>query len=90
LCILGDITCAANLKGRARDEARKLGNEFVKEEKADGSGTGSRSGQHGTPFKRAGQRLIELAKTTSNPRMKEALRQEGKRLIKKGGGFNHQ
>ena len=59
--------------------------------KGEGVGTNAgRSGGHGTPYKRAGNEMIQDAnKLPKNDPMREALKVEGKRLIERGKGINH-
>jgi uncharacterized protein RhaS with RHS repeats len=66
------------LAKRARQCASKRGGDLVKQFKKDGAGTGARSGQHGTPFKKAGNELIKEAnKLPKGSPLREALKKEG-------------
>jgi hypothetical protein len=61
----------------------------LKREDKVGTNAGRSSG-HGTPHQRAGAELIrEANKLPKNDPMREALKIEGNRLIKQGGGINH-
>ena len=53
------------------------------------SGKGARSGGHGTPYKKAGNEMIQKGNEESDEVLKELYKAEGKRLINKGKGHNH-
>ncbi len=74
-----------------REQAAKRGSELVKEYKNEGVGQDAgRSGGHGTPFKRAGAQLIRDANRLSkDDPMQDALKTEGKRLIRRGRSIDH-
>jgi RHS repeat-associated protein len=71
-------------------EASKRGGELVTKFKKEGTGQGAgRSGGHGTPYKKAGNQLIQEAnKLPKNDPLREALKKEGKRLLNKGNSLN--
>ena len=74
----------------AKQCASKRGNQLVKNYKKDGAGKGARSGQHGTPYKKAGADLIREA-NTSLPKgpIKDAVKSVADQLIKRGKELNH-
>jgi hypothetical protein len=74
-----------------REVAARKGSELVKEFKEQGVGQqAGRSGGHGEPYKKAGAELIRQAnRLTKNSPLKEALKIEGNRLIKKGKSISH-
>ena len=86
---VADIAKGAPGRGRwlsAKEWARDVANEVLKKHKESGVGTGSRSGQHGTPHKRAGRELQEIAKTGRYRDVEDMLpniRRELERLSKK-------
>ena len=86
-CVSGEL-CVSN-KAEAEREARQKGRDLLKEAKSNKVGTGARSGQHGTPHKRAGAELERLANQEKNPLLREAYKKEAKRLINQGRGINH-
>lgn len=83
-----------NLSGKelaktAQQCASKRGGNLVKKFKDQGVGKGARSGQHGTPFKKAGSEMIREANKLSKGLLRDAMKKEGERLIKMGRGINH-
>jgi hypothetical protein len=73
----------------ARNCANKRGGELVKQIKREGVGTGARSGQHGVPFKKAGNQLIQEANDIAPGPVRDALKTVGQQLIKKGNSISH-
>jgi hypothetical protein len=73
----------------ARKIANQVGESLVKQFKSAGTGTGARSGQHGTPHKRAGAEMARRAKEQVCPTMKEAYLWKAKQLLEKGRSINH-
>jgi RHS repeat-associated protein len=72
-----------------RQCASKRGNQLLEKMKSSKVGTGARSGQHGSPHKRAGAELQREANTVSDRTLREIIRKEGDRLINRGKGINH-
>ncbi len=66
----------------------KRAGDLVRGYKKAGRGTGSRSGQHGTPHKQAGAQLGREGNLIGGD-IGQALKDAGVRLINKGGGINH-
>jgi phage terminase large subunit-like protein len=56
-----------------RQCASKRGSQLVKELKDMGTGTGARSGQHGTPYSQAGAQLRREANSMFNTALRDAM-----------------
>jgi len=74
------------LKSQVRKVAKRLTDKFKQEGLGQAAG---RSGGHGVPFRKAGAELIRQANRLpkSDP-LRDALKNEGKRLINKGKSIN--
>ena len=86
-CGCGNDGCPS--AAEARKIASAIGNGLVKANKLTGMGSGARSGQHGTPSKRAGAEMTRLAKAQKCPSLKAAYLWKAKRLINSGKGISH-
>ncbi|WP_353328891.1 hypothetical protein, partial [Chitiniphilus shinanonensis] len=64
------------------------GNDLVKALKKAGRGSGSRSGQHGTPYKQAGNQLVKEGNEIGGE-LGEIFKETGRRLVDYGRGVNH-
>lgn len=73
----------------ARQCAQKRAKTLLEQFKKEGVGTGARSGQHGTPHKRAGAELIREANALPKGPLRDAMKREGERLIQQGRSHNH-
>lgn len=73
----------------ARQCAQKRAKSLLEKLKKEGVGKGARSGQHGTPHKRAGAELGREANNLPNGPLKEAMKKEAERLILQGKSHSH-
>lgn len=62
---------------------------LLQELKDSGLGKGARSGQHGTPAKRAGAQMIREGNQLPPGPYQDAFKKAGKQLIDQGKGVNH-
>ncbi len=68
--------------------ARARGNDLLKALKKCGKGGGARSGQHGAPYKQAGNQMIKEGSQIGGE-LGKIFKNIGKQLIKKGKGISH-
>ena len=58
--------------------------------KNEGTGGGARSGRHGTPYIKAGNKLIQMSNDKNyRPEFRDLLKRAGNQAINKGKGINH-
>jgi len=62
---------------------------LLQEMKDSGLGQGARSGQHGTPAKRAGAQMIREGNQLPPGPFRDAFKKTGKQLVNQGKGTNH-